>query len=106
MTKFNDILNSDLLNKFLDKKLKDFSLFLVCDDEKNNYCLVFNDKKASTEIKIAEFKTYNQYLRWLTEAALMRVASDAAAVKKIRSIYNKLYSFSRDPSRKDSFQDD
>ena len=61
MTKFENILNSDLLNKFLDKKLKNFSLFLVKDDESKNYYLVFNDKNNPTEIRIAEFKSYNQY---------------------------------------------
>lgn len=98
MKTFNNLLNSDMMNKLIDKKLTTFSLFLV--KEEKGYSLYFNDKFNGTEILIAKFKSYNQYLRWLIEASIMRVSAKDEDVKKVRQIYKKLYAFSRDDSRK------
>lgn len=103
MKNFDNLLNSDFMNQLIDRKMKCFSLFLVKHD-KNSYSLYFNDKDFGTEICIANFKSYSQYLRWFTEAAIMRVAAKPEDVRKVRQIYKKLYAFSRDPERKDEFR--
>lgn len=104
MIKIEKFINSDLLNKFLDKKLTEFQMFLVEDNKK--YKLVITDKKFPTEIVIANFASYNKYLRWLTEAAIMRAAADSRGIKQARDIYKKLFAFSRDPMRKDPFKEE
>lgn len=100
---FSNLLNSDMMNKLIDKKLTTFSLFLV--KEEKGYSLYFNDKTNGTEILIAKFKSYNQYLRWLIEACILRVGAPDSAVKVARQIYKKLYAFSRDDSRKNPVEE-
>ena len=100
MKKLQDIaLNSDMLNRLIDKKLAVFQIFVVKDEQKKNYSLNIKDKESTFEIQLAEFKTYQQYLRWLTEAAIMRTAASSQQVKKVRSIYKKMFFAARDPLR-------
>lgn len=100
MKKLQDIaLNSDLLNKLIDKKLSVFQIFVVKDEQKKKYVLTLKDKESSFEIYLAVFNTYQQYLRWLTEAAVMRTAASSQQIKKVRSIYKKMFFASRDPLR-------
>ena len=105
MKHISNYLNSDMLNKLLDKKLTTFSMFLVKDDNIKKYYLYFNDKTNGTEIRVAEFKSYTQYQRWLTEACIMRIACKPEEVKKVRAIYKNLFAFSRDPKRIDPFKE-
>lgn len=100
MQKLQDIaLNSDMLNKLFDKKLSFFQIFVVKDEQKKKYSLNIKDKESTFEIQLAEFQTYRQYLRWLTEAAIMRTAASSEQVKKVRSIYKKMFFAARDPLR-------
>ena len=106
MKHISNYINSDMLNKLLDKKLTTFSIFLVKNEIDKKFYLYFNDKLNGTEICVAEFKSYVQYQRWLTEACIMRVSCGIKEVRKVREIYKKLFNFSRDPNRKDPFRDD
>lgn len=100
MKKLQDIaLNSDILNKLLDKKLVDFQVFVVRDEQKKNYALYLKDKHSTFEVKMVEFRSYQQYLRWLTEAVIMRTAASSQQVKKVRQIYKNLFFVARDPER-------
>ena len=100
MKKLQDIaLNSDMLNKLIDHKLEQFQVFIVKDEENVKYYLHLKDKNSDFTLKLAEFNTYKQYLRWFTEAAIMRTCASAQQVKKVRQIYKKLFFASRDPLR-------
>lgn len=99
MKKLQDIaLNSDILNRLIDKKLQVFQIFIVQDNNKKYY-LYLKDKESSFEVKLVEFKTYQQYLRWLTEAAVMRTCASSKQVKKVREIYKKMFFAARDSLR-------
>lgn len=100
MKKLQDIaLNSDILNKLIDTKLEQFQVFIVKDESNIKYYLHLKDKKSNFTLTIAEFNTYKQYLRWFTEAAIMRTCASSEQVKKVRNIYKKLFFAARDPSR-------
>lgn len=100
MKKLQDIaLNSDMLNKLIDSKLQQFQIFIVKDEADCKYYLHLKDKNSNYTLKLAEFKTYKQYLRWFTEAAIMRTAASPKQVKKVREIYKRLFFVARDPER-------
>lgn len=86
------------IDKFYDKKVKDFELMVTQD--KNFYRMYAKDNKTDEVIFLKNFVTKDDYCRFLVEAVVMRLGAKKEQVSKVRKMWKDMLYFLRDTSRK------